>query len=57
MTYTFHPEAEEEFQAAVEYYEGCSEGLGLNFAAEVQASVENIVAHRRARDLGRCGLS
>ena len=48
MKYTFHSEAEAEFQAAVEYYEGCLEGLGLDFAAEVQAAVENILSYPTA---------
>lgn len=28
MTFEFHPEAEEEFLAAIEYYENCEQGLG-----------------------------
>jgi hypothetical protein len=41
MTFSFHPEADEEFVAAVEYYETCDVGLGLDFAREVYATVQN----------------
>ena len=41
MTFIFHPEADEEFAAAVAYYETCDTGLGLDFAREVYATVEN----------------
>ncbi len=40
----FHPEAEEEFVAAVDYYESCESGLGSSFAGEVLAAIENILA-------------
>jgi hypothetical protein len=42
MTYHFHPEAEVELNEAVEYYDGCQDGLGLEFAREVYATIENI---------------
>ena len=35
MTYLFHPEAEVEFNNAIDYYEECREALGLEFASEV----------------------
>lgn len=41
MTFSFHPEADEEFAAAVAYYETCEAGLGLDFAREVYTTVEN----------------
>ena len=31
MNYSFHPQAQAEFEQAIEYYEGCQEGLGYNF--------------------------
>lgn len=31
MTFSFHPEAEEEFIAAIDYYEGCEPELGQDF--------------------------
>lgn len=45
MTYAFHPEAEEEFGEAVAYYEECETGLGLDFAAEVRATIQNILGY------------
>ena len=43
MTFSFHPEADEEFFAAVAYYEGCDSGLGLDFSREVNAAIRNAV--------------
>lgn len=48
MSYSFHPEAEREFIEAVEYYETCRAGLGLEFAAETCNTIERIVAHPKA---------
>ena len=39
MTFFFHPEAEQEFVAAVEWYEERSEGLGLDFATEIRQAI------------------
>lgn len=39
MMFSFHPEAEEEFEAAVAWYEERDTGLGLDFAAEVREAV------------------
>lgn len=44
MTFAFHPDAESEFREAIEYYESCTAGLGLDFALEVEGSIQNIVA-------------
>lgn len=41
-SHSFHSEAETELQEGVSYYEGCSEGLGLDFALEVHAAVQRI---------------
>jgi hypothetical protein len=41
MNFSFHPEADEEFIAAVVYYEECEPGLGLDFSREVHASIRN----------------
>jgi toxin ParE1/3/4 len=38
----FHPEAEEELDAAVAYYEGKRKGVGLEFRDEVEAAVQVI---------------
>lgn len=45
MSYSFHPEAEQEFIDAVAYYEECDPGLGLDFAREVQACILNALEH------------
>ena len=37
-----HPEAEEEFHAAVDYYEEQSEGLGASYRQEIERAVEKI---------------
>lgn len=42
MNYHFHPEAEIELNEAVDYYDGCQYGLGLEFANEVYAAIETI---------------
>ena len=39
MTYSFHPEAEIEFNNAIDYYEECRVGLGLEFAGEVYETI------------------
>jgi hypothetical protein len=59
MKYFFHPEAEVEFEAAVEYYEGCASGLGYDFAFEVLSAIENIISFPKAwptleNDIRRC---
>jgi len=45
---TFHPEADAEFQEAIEFYESESAGLGVRFFREVMAAVARIEAHPRA---------
>jgi plasmid stabilization system protein ParE len=42
MKYRFHPAAETELNEAVDYYDACQEGLGLEFAREIHATIENI---------------
>lgn len=42
MKYRFHPEAEAEINDAVDYYEACREGLGLEFAREVHIAIKSI---------------
>ena len=39
MTFSFHPEAAEEFVEAVAYYEDCDAGLGIDFAREIYATI------------------
>ena len=45
MTYDFHPEAEEEFLSAINYYEECHIGLGYDFAREVYSAIQSIIEH------------
>lgn len=40
MSFSFHPEAAEEFNAAVEWYEERSVGLGLDFATEIRQAIQ-----------------
>lgn len=48
MTFHFHEHAEEEFDRAVDYYEGCRRGLGMEFAQEVYATVNRIIQYPEA---------
>jgi hypothetical protein len=48
MNYSFHPEAEMEFNQAIDYYENCAEGLGYDFAVEVYSAIERIIAYPKA---------
>ncbi|MEI8172160.1 MAG: hypothetical protein WCH07_01605 [Deltaproteobacteria bacterium] len=47
MRFQFHPAADAEFDAAVEYYERCQSGLGLEFAEEVYATIARIIKNYR----------
>lgn len=40
MNFIFHPDAENELDNAVSYYEEISMGLGLDFAAEVYSAIQ-----------------
>ncbi len=42
--FEFLPEAEEEMNEAARFYEGRSEGLGEDFLAEVEHTVESMLA-------------
>ena len=48
MTFSFHPEAEEEFNAVIGYYEGHEAGLGYDFSAEVFTTIQNIINYPEA---------
>lgn len=43
MTFSFHPEAQAEFDRAVDYYEAAEAGLGWDFSLEVHAAIQNII--------------
>jgi len=39
MSFSFHSEAEEEFNHAIDYYEDIEPGLGYDFALEVHSTI------------------
>ena len=48
MNFSFDPEAEKEFQHAVDYYNKCQKDLGFEFATEVYKSIDHILAFPEA---------
>lgn len=48
MNYSFHPDAEDELNSAVNYYEDCRPGLGFEFADEVYLAIERIISYPQA---------
>ena len=42
MNFFFHPKAAEELNEAVQYYEQCQPGLGLEFTEEIYATIARI---------------
>ena len=44
MKFLFHPEAETEFLAAIDWYEERTTGLGADFAAELHAAIQRAIA-------------
>lgn len=48
MKYTFYPEAEIELNVAIDYYEECKIGLGEEFAQEIFAAIQRILAYPKA---------
>ncbi|OYZ48271.1 MAG: plasmid stabilization protein, partial [Sulfurovum sp. 24-42-9] len=48
MTYSFHPDAELELNASVNYYQECQDGLGLEFAYEVHKTIQRILEYPTA---------
>ena len=48
MSFSFHPEAEEEFNKAIEYYENIELGLGYDFAIEVFSTIQRSVEFPKA---------
>lgn len=45
MIHRFLAPARAELEEAVDYYEGCRPGLGVEFAAEVQEAITRILQH------------
>jgi len=59
MTFVFHPESENEFYEAIDYYEEREKGLGLDFAGEVYSAIDRAVKNPYlwpviAEDIRRC---
>ena len=48
MTFSFHPEAESEFNRAIDYYEDIEPGLGYDFAIEVYSAIQRAVSFPKA---------
>ena len=48
MNFSFHPEAEEEFNKAIDYYEDIELGLGYDFALEVYSTIQLSVEFPKA---------
>jgi len=44
MSFVFHPDAELELNEAIEWYETREPGLGLDFAAQVYATIQRALA-------------
>ena len=47
MNSAFHPEAKEEFLAAIAFYNNSVPGLGAEFATEIEAAVNRVEAFPR----------
>ena len=59
MSFSFHPEAEEELRAAIDYYEDREAGLGYDFSLEVFTAMQDIISQPNAwpvmeDDVRRC---
>lgn len=48
MNFFFHEDAETEFHNAVNYYESCKAGLGIDFAQEVYSTISRVIEHPNA---------
>ena len=48
MNFSFHPEAEEEFNQAIDYYNDVEQGLGDDFAYEIYTSIRRVVEFPKA---------
>jgi plasmid stabilization system protein ParE len=59
MNFSFHPEAEKEFNAAIDYYEDREPGLGYDFSIEVFNAINIVINFPNAwpiieEDVRRC---
>jgi len=48
LRYSFHPDAETELNEAIAYYNERQNGLGLEFAREVDLAIQNILSFPHA---------
>lgn len=48
MNFSFHPEAETEFNEAIDYYEDIEPGFGYDFALEVYSAIKRSVDFPKA---------
>ena len=48
MNYSFHPMAERELNEAIDYYNECQDGLGLEFAKEIYSTIQTILSFPHA---------
>ncbi len=48
MSFSFHPDAEEEFNKAIDYYENIEPGLGYEFALEVHSTIQRSIEYPKA---------
>ncbi|MDX8405545.1 MAG: hypothetical protein R8K50_05270 [Mariprofundus sp.] len=48
MSFSFHPEAEKEFNKAIDYYKEIEQGLGYDFALEVYSTIHRSVEFPKA---------
>lgn len=48
MNFSFHPEAEEEFRKATDYYEEIEPRLGYDFALEIYSTIKRSVEFPKA---------
>lgn len=48
MSFSFHPEAEKEFNKAIDYYEDIDPSLGYDFALEVYSTIKRSVEFPKA---------
>ncbi|NBF40425.1 MAG: type II toxin-antitoxin system RelE/ParE family toxin [Spirochaetes bacterium] len=48
MNFSFHPEAENEFNDAIDYYEKVERGLGYDFAGEVYLCIQRTLEYPKA---------
>jgi len=51
MSFAFHPDAEAEFEEAIEYYEEIEQGLGYDFTLEVYSAIQRSVDFPKAWSL------